>query len=1323
MATPTEIPPGTIAGAVYHDRNGNGYFDTGEPGLSGVTITLSNGFTTTTDVDGGYSFTNLAPGVYTIIESNPSGYSSTGDAEGANDDTIGAITVTSGSSSTGNDFFDAQPGTITGTVYNDLNGNGSYDAGEPGLSGVRLELSNGMTTTTAANGIYTFTVLPRVYTITETNPSGYTSNGDTAGANDDHIPDVVLSSGNNSNGHDFFDSIHALDVTATPRCIFGVPHLEYAVTPSGFIPGANPLTMRWRALDDNTLLYEYTGLALSGTLLWPEAQVDGNGRGIAWPGWQLVDGEYLYVGSDLRPDVAIELSVNPTQVITVSYPKATPSCAAEPPASIGDQVWVDSDQDGRQDAGEPGLANVTVKLLDSSQSVITQTVTDSSGAYTFTLPLTGTYYLRVTPPFNYRLSPQNQGDDAGDSDADSNGLIGPLTIVTAMTDRSVDIGLYPIGPVATPDDGRGRVGQPITVTVVANDTPSGYPLDPTTIVIVNPPAGSTLTDDGKTLTVPGEGIWTVTPGGTMVFTPIPGFTDSPTPIQYMVADTNGTPSNPATVTITVIGLALTPDSAAVTLPGTVVTYTHVLTNTGSATDSYTISAVSNRGYPLALSTTAVTLPAGSSVIITIWVTVPLTATPDTVDITTLVATSHQDPVATAQVIDTTTVSAPLQVGGAIWHDRNNNGLVDSGEPGMANVLVQLFHDGDDPGQATPVLTTTSDAQGNYRFTGLAVGRYFLYMPTPPHGYPVSSVSTDPADNGEDQDDNGEQATDGGPIVSPIVALTIGGEPMIDGDDANSDQTLDFGFLALASVGDLVWYDSNHDGIQGANELSMPNVARNVGAPGIVVTLHDADDQRVLATTTTNSEGRYRFRELLPGSYYLHFDLPAAYQLTTQYAAGPVVQRLGTQPSADETSNAFDSDVNPVTMSTATFVLTSGERKSTVDMGVYLRESSQPVTLGDWVWYDANGNGRQDGDESGIAGITLTLRRADGSPVLTTKSEADGHYLFTGLPLGTYYLAVTPPTGYSFSLADQGGEAGDATDSDVDPATGQTAAVNLSSGQRLLTQDIGLTSTTPPANLKGLAWLDLDQDGIRDGEERIIIGVTVELYAADGALIASATTGADGQYTFRNLMPNDYYIVFTAPAGYLSSPAHQGADDTVDSDALSNLDGLTAQTPLITLQPGNNDSARDYGLRLAQAPAQIGELVWFDSNGNGMRDDNEAGLAGVVVKLYNDAGELRGVTETDSNGHYLFDNLVPGIYFVEFVIPDGYIFSPLSTVTDGDDDSNAEPTTGRTAPILVLAGDLALNYDAGMVQHPTDLDNGGEPGELVHKIFLPICMKP
>ena len=152
---------------------------------------------------------------------------------------------------------------------------------------------------------------------------------------------------------------------------------------------------------------------------------------------------------------------------------------------------------------------------------------------------------------------------------------------------------------------------------------------------------------------------------------------------------------------------------------------------------------------------------------------------------------------------------------------------------------------------------------------------------------------------------------------------------------------------------------------------------------------------------------------------------------------------------------------------------------------------------------------------------------------------------------------------------------------------------------------------------------------------------------------------------------------------------------------------------------------DYGLRLsdpALAPATLGNRVWLDTNADGHQDTNESGLAGVVVKLYDATGEFMALTVTDNNGNYAFTNLPPGAYFVEFIMPDGYAFSPLGLTIGSDNDSNADLITGRTPPITLTAGAQDLSWDAGFYQKPTDLEEGNEPNGPVRAVYLPLAAR-
>ncbi|NLE60457.1 MAG: beta-propeller fold lactonase family protein, partial [Planctomycetes bacterium] len=117
------------------------------------------------------------------------------------------------------------------------------------------------------------------------------------------------------------------------------------------------------------------------------------------------------------------------------------------------------------------------------------------------------------------------------------------------------------------------------------------------------------------------------------------------------------------------------------------------------------------------------------------------------------------------------------------------------------------------------------------------------------------------------------------------------------------------------------------------------------------------------------------------------------------------------------------------------------------------------------------------------------------------------------------------------------------------------------------------------------------------------------------------------------------------------------------------------------------------------PASLGDLVWLDDDADGIQDGGEPGVANVPVRLYSPFGTLLRVTATGADGRYLFADLPPGDYCVEFARPGGYVFSPLNGGADDALDSDADPDTGRAACTNLEAGEIDLTWDAGLHYPP------------------------
>lgn len=116
----------------------------------------------------------------------------------------------------------------------------------------------------------------------------------------------------------------------------------------------------------------------------------------------------------------------------------------------------------------------------------------------------------------------------------------------------------------------------------------------------------------------------------------------------------------------------------------------------------------------------------------------------------------------------------------------------------------------------------------------------------------------------------------------------------------------------------------------------------------------------------------------------------------------------------------------------------------------------------------------------------------------------------------------------------------------------------------------------------------------------------------------------------------------------------------------------------------------------QAPA-IGDLVWYDANMDGIQGDmeTEPGIEGVLVRLF-DCVDSTMVAEdtTDAMGLYSFEDLTPGDYYLHFVLPDGYFFSPMNA-TDDSLDSDADTLTGFTDCVSIDSDEADYGWDAGM----------------------------
>ena len=200
-----ELSAAVVSGTVWNDSaNNDGVKQAGEPVLSGVTVQLSGSDDRANDVEtsaktnaqGAYAFASLRPGTYKLTVGQPTGYIP-GKVIAGSEPTVVAspptlvggqgqiqFSVDPGNIGTGNNFAELRPASLSGYVWDDTaNNNGVKQTGEPGIAGVKLTLTGisdlgaitSVSAVTDTSGAYCFTNLrPGTYTLTETQPPGYT---------------------------------------------------------------------------------------------------------------------------------------------------------------------------------------------------------------------------------------------------------------------------------------------------------------------------------------------------------------------------------------------------------------------------------------------------------------------------------------------------------------------------------------------------------------------------------------------------------------------------------------------------------------------------------------------------------------------------------------------------------------------------------------------------------------------------------------------------------------------------------------------------------------------------------------------------------------------------------------------------------------------------------------------------------------------------------------------------------------------------------------------------------------------------------------------
>ena len=958
-------------------------------------------------------------------------------------------------------------------------------------------------------------------------------------------------------------------------------------------------------------------------------------------------------------------------------------------SAAGDYVWSDADNDGIHDAGEVGIAGVSVALLDATSGATLATETTASdGRYWFTGLADGEYRVRVTDTaavlagFSVTQGPHSPGASVS----------APFQLEAPQVRGDLDFGYYNANlsnisdrvwldmdgdGIFDPEEaGVGEVsasllnssGELVATTTTRLDGSlgfSGMP-DGTYTIDITDTSGQLVGYRGTSNEARAHSVQTVVAGSpTLVSGTHFGYRPAGVlgDLLYLDADGDGArapnemgiggvtielrdPSDNSVIAATSTGadglyrFALLP-------PGD---FEVVVTDTGNV-----LAALTQTGDPDSTldGTGTATLWVGES----------------SLDLDF----GYQD-------------SSPAGISGTVFEDLDRDGVQDAGETGISAVTVALLD-----ATGAVVATTASALDGSYSFPSLLDGSYTVLV--------------------TDLDD----VLDGSTLTHGLDArpVTIAG---------SSVGNVDFGYArtsATAGVGDRVWFDANRDGIEGGAESGLQGIGLELWEDS------DGDDVRsggdtLVATTTTSLTGGYLFGGLPAGRYLVDVDegtLPAGFSETTAtggvsslislaegesflaadfgyaLASGSAigdtvfldadgagyqdpgepgiggVQLTVTGPGGYNQTVTTASDgswlvtgvtvsgdylvavntltlpagLNPVSTtygtSTQDFPVVAGTDLLFADFGFTELAAGTLGSIGDLVFLDLNADGTQGPGELGIGGITLDLLNAAAEVIATTTTDANGSYSFSGLLAGSYQVAVTDLHGSLAAL-------------NLTAGTDPTPAIALASGQVYELADFGYAPSSGVGSIGNHVWHDRNGNGVADATESGVEGVTLQLWLDSNSngtiepgldnLVRNATTDQNGEYFFTSLAPGNYLVNVADAAAVLQGFAKSAGAAGVDGNSQANPYDVG-----LTVASANNQTA-DFGYSAGGTPYAATGVVFFDNDGDGLRNQPlESGIGGVTLFLFRDldsdgALDLEdvafGSTVSAADGSYSFTNL-------------------------------------------------------------------------------------
>ncbi|MFN8489124.1 MAG: SdrD B-like domain-containing protein [Caldilineaceae bacterium] len=953
-------------------------------------------------------------------------------------------------------------------------------------------------------------------------------------------------------------------------------------------------------------------------------------------------------GDDTDSDASkVTISGKPNAVINAIAPAAGVNYSYDfgfVPVEIGNYVWKDTNINGLQDSGEPGIANVTVGLYDSNGNP-----TLCTQASTANLALNQTATQSSLYGAGYEASKAVDGNTAtGES----------ITQSTANSWWQVDLGQ-----------------SAVLRQVVIYPRPDGYHTQTEQIYVEasNQPFASTVL--ATTLADPNvwhstlQGAWT----GTSLTVAVPAYTGRYVRIQHNNTD--------------YLSLGEVQVFGEPSLPVTTIT---------DASGHYTFTGVSclqpSTGYQVRIATNQMALRG-------LYPTTPnaggVTSNSPTGDDSDSDATSITiSNTVYARTALTTPVAGvnysydfgfvPVEIGNYVWKDTNTNGVQDSGEPGIPGVTLNLYRNGN------PVVCV-QDQTAYYLDTGVGATDSAGSLDWAGQAWTFSSAGTTSGGN----PGNAVYIYGNGTATRAVDLSVFGGYPTVSYDYAYANTATGYSHIVEYSTDSGVTWQTamTHTVSSGVTyqsaSFTLPSLSANArlrirGAAGTTGNYLKVDNLRIEgltpapATTVTDSDGHYSFdgRCVQPNTTYqvrLDTTQPAVKGLyvTTPNAGGVT----SNNPTLDDT----DADAITTTLNYKTWAVINATAPA-VGVNPSYDFGFVDVGIGNYVWKDTNNDGHQDSGEPVMPELALSLYHPNGTPVMCVYGKS-GYYLDTGAGVtdsaGTLNWANQA---WTFSNANTTGSGNPGNTVYIYGNGTATRAVDLSvfGEYPTISYDYAYVNTTTGyshvveySTDGGTTWQTLATYSTAVGTAYQSASFTLPSLSANARIRIRGAAGTTGNYlridnlriagglgepvtTFTDLsgyysftgadcvQPNGQYQVrmdrmqALLRGLYLTTPNAGGVtsndptlDDT-DSDAISTtISGMPYAVINATAPAAGINPSYDFGF----VEVGIGNYVWRDTNTDGVQDANEPGIAGVTVGLY-DANGNPVMCVQDQTKYYL-----------------------------------------------------------------------------------------